>query len=418
MKHLIILLLLTAAIFFNSLFGQRPKRIKNIDNVVQYSLVHFSRAVSKDSIKVTAFIEIPFKSLQFIKRKDGFYASYDASIVLQDNDGKQIIRNMWSDSISTNNYMHTQSKFRSRKHYVNFIIAKDKYFILSDLYDKDTRKKGSKKKKLDYTKQYKTPSLMEPVIIADLKGEWGFGSNKFPITGKKITSIDKGLTVLLSGFVNESPYSIQVNKKGTDDEKELIIIKENTNNGFFNHEILIDKEYLNSINLNIEVKLVQSKKEKKIEKNVTIYKPGLSGFVNNIENSFRQMKYILTNTERNNAKGKKGKDLESVFLDYWKVRDPTPETSLNELMEEYYIRVNYVNDNYKMSWKEGWETDFGMIYILFGPPDQIQRTNINNSNTSVYQVWYYNRINKEFVFKDLNGFGDYRLDRPFLGSNY
>ena len=54
----------------------------------------------------------------------------------------------------------------------------------------------------------------------------------------------------------------------------------------------IDKEYLNSINLNIEVKLVQSKKEKKIEKNVTIYKPGLSGFVNNIENSFRQMKYI------------------------------------------------------------------------------------------------------------------------------
>ena len=65
------------------------------------------------------------------------------------------------------------------------ILFADKYFILSDLYDKDTRKKGSKKKKLDYTKQKKTPSLMEPIIIADLKGEWGFGSNKFPITGKK-----------------------------------------------------------------------------------------------------------------------------------------------------------------------------------------------------------------------------------------
>ncbi|OUW38126.1 MAG: hypothetical protein CBD44_01885 [Flavobacteriaceae bacterium TMED184] len=417
-KRLLILFLLIVATLFNNYFGQNPKRKKNVDNVVQYSLVYFSRAVSKDSIKVTAFLEIPFKSLQFIKRKDGFHASYDASIMLQDKDGKQIIRNMWSDSISTKNYMHTQSKFRSRKHYTNLIIAKDKYIILSDLYDKDTRNKGSKKKKLDYKKQKKTPSLMEPIIIAELKGEWGFESNKFPITGKKITSIDKGLTVLLSGFVDDSPYSLQVFIKGVDDKKELFVINENTNDGFFNHEVLIDKEYLNSINLNIEVQLVQSKKEKKIEKNITIYKPGLSGFVNNVERSFRQMKYILTNTERNNAKGKKGKDLENIFLEYWKLRDPTPETSLNELMEEYYIRVNYVNDHYNMSWKEGWETDFGMIYILFGPPDQIQRANMNSSNTSVYQVWYYNRINKEFVFKDLNGFGDYRLDRPFLGSNY
>jgi GWxTD domain-containing protein len=149
-----------------------------------------------------------------------------------------------------------------------------------------------------------------------------------------------------------------------------------------------------------------------------IYKPGISGFVKNVENSFRQMKYILTNSERNSAKGKKGKDLENIFLEYWNKRDPTPDTSLNELMEEYYIRVNYVNEYFNMSWKEGWETDFGMIYILFGPPDQIQRSNTNSSNTSVYQVWYYNRINKEFVFKDQNGFGDYRLDRPFIGSNY
>ena len=117
-------------------------------------------------------------------------------------------------------------------------------------------------------------------------------------------------------------------------------------------------------------------------------------------------------------KGKKGKNLEDVFLGYWKARDPTPKTSLNELMEEYYIRVNYVNDYFNMSWKEGWETDFGMIYILFGPPDEIQRSNVSSSNSSAYQVWYYNRINKQFIFKDQNGFGDYRLDRPFLGSNY
>jgi len=410
--------MVTVVTLFDNVFSQRTKRKNSMDNVGKFNLVYFSRPISKDSLKVTTFIEIPFNSLQFIKRNNGFYASYDASIILQNKNGEQIIRNMWSDSISTNDYMHTQSRFRNRKHYTSFTIAKSKYVILSDLYDKDTRKKGSKKKKLDYTKQKKSPSLMEPIVLANLTGEWGFGSDKFPITGRKVTNIDKGLTILLSGFVDDSPYSVQTIIKGNNDEKELSMINDKTNDGFFNHKIKIEKEYLNSISINIEIKLVQSKKEKKIGKIITIYKPGLSRFVNNIENSFQQMKYILTNAERENAKGKRGKDLEDVFLEYWKIRDPTPKTSLNELMEEYYIRVNYVNDYFNMSWKEGWETDFGMIYILFGPPDEIQRSNVNSSNSSVYQVWYYNRINKQFVFKDQNGFGDYRLDRPFLGSNY
>ena len=99
-------------------------------------------------------------------------------------------------------------------------------------------------------------------------------------------------------------------------------------------------------------------------------------------------------------KGKKGKELEKSFLEYWNKRDPTPDTNINELMEEYYIRVNYVNEYFNMSWKEGWETDFGMIYILFGPPDEIQRSNASSTNTAIYQSWYYNRLNKQFVFRD------------------
>ena len=126
---------------------------------------------------------------------------------------------------------------------------------------------------------------------------------------------------------------------------------------------------------------------------IFIFKPGLSGFVNNVENSFQQMKYILTNDERK-AKGKKA-ELEPLLS--FKRKGPDPNTSINELMEEYYIRVNYVNEYFNMSWREGWETDFGMIYILFGPPDQIERSNFTSTSSSIYQVWYYSRLNKQFV---------------------
>ena len=52
---------------------------------------------------------------------------------------------MWSDSIITNDYIQTQSKYRTRKHFVNLKVGKDEYVIDSELYDKDTRNKGSKK---------------------------------------------------------------------------------------------------------------------------------------------------------------------------------------------------------------------------------------------------------------------------------
>ena len=104
------------AIPFDNAFSQRAKTKNAIGNINKFNLVHFSRPVSKDSIKIISFLEIPYNSLQFIKRNNGFYASYDASIILQDRDGKQIFRNMWSDSISTDDYMHTQSRFRNRKH--------------------------------------------------------------------------------------------------------------------------------------------------------------------------------------------------------------------------------------------------------------------------------------------------------------
>ena len=189
LKYLAIFFLCYFITNIDPLLAQRSKRNQNMDNVGRYSLVSFSRPTSKDSIKVTAFIEIPFNCIQFVKRKNDFVASYDASIILQDEEGKQLFRSMWSDSIVTKDYIHTQSRLRSRKHHTNFNIGKEKYLLLSELYDKDTRKKGSKKKKLEFTKQKKIPSLMEPIIITSLKGEWGFKPGEFPILGKKITNI-------------------------------------------------------------------------------------------------------------------------------------------------------------------------------------------------------------------------------------
>ena len=147
----------------------------------------------------------------------------------------------------------------------------------------------------------------------------------------------------------------------------------------------------------------------------TRYKTGFSGYVNDVEIAMKQMKYILSNDERKELKNNNKQDKEQLFYQIWKKRDPTPETEQNELMEEYFQRVEYVNEHFS-GWQPGWETDRGKIYILFGPPDEIQRTNPSAGNSTIYQIWNYVKVNKQFVFRDQNGFGDYRLDTPFIGS--
>ncbi len=400
-------------------FCQRQSKNKILSNVGKYSLIEFSRPFSKDSILVTAFVEIPFQSLQFIKKEKSFFAIYDVSISLKNKKGKRIFRKMWSDSITTNEYIHTQSKYRTKKHFVNLKVGKDEYVIDSELYDRDTRNKGSKKIKLDFSKKDKNPTLFEPIVVMSLAGNWGFNNGEFPLTGKRVTNVDDGLSLIISGFVDNGLYMVEMFLDGKNEEDKVILIEnDETLDGYFITRYKLKKDDLSNIGLNLKLKIKQNGKERSIFKNISIFKPGLSGYVNNVENSFQQMKYILTNNERKKARGKKGKELESLFLSFWKDRDPTPNTSINELMEEYYIRVNYVNEYFNMSWREGWETDFGMIYILFGPPDQIERSNSTSTSSSIYQVWYYSRLNKQFVFKDQNGFGDFKLDRPFIGQNF
>ena len=109
-------ILILLIFFVDFSFCQRQSKNKILSNVGKYSLIEFSKPFSKDSILVTAFVEIPFQSLQFIKKEKSFFSSYDVSISLRDKKGKRIFRKMWSDSVITNDYIQTQSKYLSLIH--------------------------------------------------------------------------------------------------------------------------------------------------------------------------------------------------------------------------------------------------------------------------------------------------------------
>src|ERR1035438_1537370 len=82
--------------------------------------------------------------------------------------------------------------------------------------------------------------------------------------------------------------------------------------------------------------------------------------------------YIITDEERKAFKQLQTDDERQQFIEqFWLRRDPTPDTEENEYREEHYRRIAYANDHYA-SGIPGWKTDRGRIYIMYGPPDEIE----------------------------------------------
>jgi GWxTD domain-containing protein len=82
--------------------------------------------------------------------------------------------------------------------------------------------------------------------------------------------------------------------------------------------------------------------------------------------------YIITDEEKTAFRRLATDEEREQFIEqFWLRRDPTPDTEENEFKEEHYRRIAYSNDHYA-SGIPGWKTDRGRIYIMYGPPDEIE----------------------------------------------
>ena len=413
-RHILAIILISASAI---LFSQRlNSQKKSRSNVEKFILAPFPDAVDEDSVKVVTFMEIPYTSLQFIKKESSFLAYYQASLSIRYHKGKEINNITWTDSIQVELYTDTRSTMKNRKHFADFNVSLgEKYEVIGELQDLDTRKKGLLRKNIDFKGLEKMPSLLKPIFMLDLPGNWGFNNDKIPTRGFRVREIGLGVDIKISGFIEKNDYEVSIFlTNGTANDSLIQKFSGDGKLGFFSENIFIPSGKFNSIKNDFRILLEQGKEKDEEKISFTRFKPGFSGYVNDVEIAMKQMKYILSNDERKELKNNNKQNKEQLFYQIWKKRDPTPETEQNELMEEYFQRVEYVNEHFS-GWQPGWETDRGKIYILFGPPDEIQRTNPSAGNSTIYQIWNYVKVNKQFVFRDQNGFGDYRLDTPFLG---
>jgi len=125
----------------------------------------------------------------------------------------------------------------------------------------------------------------------------------------------------------------------------------------------------------------------------------------NLDVAIKMLRFIVKKQELKKIDSGSNQEREKKFKAFWKKRDPTPNTQYNELMAEYYRRIDYAWEHFTTLNKPGYDTDIGKVYIKMGPPDSIERRYPANEPAII--IWKYGK--RKFIFQATSGFGDYEL---------
>ena len=150
-----------------------------------------------------------------------------------------------------------------------------------------------------------------------------------------------------------------------------------------------------------------------------------------LDSAYRQwltedVTYIISPEERNAFLQLDTNEEREQFIEqFWLRRSSNPDLPDNDFKEEHYRRIAYANEHFA-SGIPGWKTDRGRMYIMWGPPDEIESHPTGGTydrpmeegggSTSTYpwETWrwrYLEGIGENIIleFVDPSGSGEYHL---------
>ncbi|MDZ7260676.1 MAG: GWxTD domain-containing protein [candidate division KSB1 bacterium] len=365
--------------------------------------------------RLNLFLKIAFDELQFIKEEDKFKAQYEVSIVVFDEKGNQADGKIFQQEVLTNSYEATNSRDEFSFSNVSFDLNPSEYRFSVGLMDLDTKQTGFRKGQIKLRQFEDAPLKVSDIILASNIEVDSLGVKSLtPEIADHIRGKPKKLFAYYEIYTTEARKEVEVFYKVKEARQKVILSGSHrvpTPNRRTLDFIEIAPEKLSYGPYVFQLEIKEGPYQDSTEKPFFIRWTGLPSSISDLELAIKQLRYISRRGEMEKMEKAPKDEKLKLFKKFWNDRDPTPGTEVNEYMEEYYRRVEYANENFS-AFREGWKTDMGMIYIIFGTPNDIERHPFERGYKP-YEIWYYYNINRQFLFVDTTGFGEYRLATPY-----
>ncbi len=377
------------------------------------------RGASPSRPRLDVFARVPFSALNFTSVAAGFQARYAMSVDVfaVDARGRQrqfVVSRSWERVLPVGSYAQARSD-ASDLTTQSLDLTPGRYLLQFQLEDGSTRRTTTRE--VQVTVRDMAPAVaLSDVALAD---RYDAATNAFtPRVTNRLGTGDEQALVVYELYAPSAMRVRVVREIAREGSADAVVASSATQtlragrNPFVAQMALGDigsGDYVVRVRLLTEAGLPMASAEKR----VAVAWDGLAEHIRNIDGAVNQLRHIAKDRDLDYIRAAPN-EAEKVgrFRAFWSRLDPTPGTDRNERMEEYYYRVDYANRRFGAGRsRSGWETDRGVVMIRFGEPDNVERHPVPLGQRP-YEVWYYPRIQRRFVFIDRSGFGDFQLIAP------
>ena len=368
--------------------------------------------------RLDVFVRVGYDNLSFVKSGDTYDASYEMTLSIDDSAGTRVLDKTWTEHVNDVSFDQSVSATAFSLQQRSFGVAPGRYTVRVAIRDAESKSE----KRASYNcivPDMTTPlvAMSDLLLISRITVRDGKKS-LMPNVSPNVGNLPNGFYIFFELYNRAAPDSLRFIARVVNAKGELLArgdTAQRVTSGKNEVFLRVDNSSLPLGDDILQVLAVPASDTNRAitarARRIWVRWTGLPQSMKDINVAIEQLEYIARDNEMSDLKSATTlEEKQKKFLEFWKRRSTNPNAARNEKMALYYGRVEYANKHFTR-YREGWRTDMGLVYILLGPPSNVERYPFQ-IDEKPEEIWQYYDLNYQFVFRDENGFGDYRLLTP------
>jgi GWxTD domain-containing protein len=421
MKSVLSMMLFKAALISDNIYAQDFKTEPLTGTPYFYAEVFNYESSQQGRGYVEIFTKIPYSEINFVKDGDQYIGRIEISAAIIGQDKQQVWQKSQSIELNLKDFSRTVSSHLSCIKQFSADLVPGQFILDMQISDQSS-KKSARCERAFTVRDVKSDSLaLSDLMFVNQVSNEGERKNIVPNMTSSYSNKSEKINVFFEVYNGAQLDSVHLICKFVNSKEQVVAhrVRDEMLTGNRTQIIWqIDTMSLSAGRYTLVIEASANSKFKpgslfnaSASRNCSFRIENFPMTITDIDKAVDQLIYVAKGDELDHIKeAETSEEKVNRFMQFWAKHDPDPKTVKNELMEEYYTRIDYANRNF-VSYTEGWRTDRGMVFVKFGPPQNIDRHPFD-ANSKPYEVWYYYELNRQFVFIDDTGFGDYRLRYP------
>jgi GWxTD domain-containing protein len=415
-----VLIVGSMALLLSEAYGQTEMRQATDQMPVFYVDAMAYQGDQPQRSRIDVYVQVPHEEIRFMKEGDSYIGRYEISLTLMTAAKQLVHEQSWTVDIPVTDFTQTSgSKLYSLTHRT-VDIDPGNYQLNVVFRDQESRKSSQIKKSILVTNFSKDSLSLSDIMLVSRLSVAGERKTIVPNITGSISPRSEGFFVFLelysrprldTAYVVSRIYDSKKNEVFRGEQREALTGSKTQIFLKVDSASVPMGTYFLSVEATAQEGVSGKSYRGTTSRTLSVRSPDMPAAVVDLDKAIDQLIYISRDNELQYIRdGATQDEKRKRFMEFWAKRDPDPSTQRNELMEEYYGRIQYANQNFS-HYMEGWRTDMGMVFVRFGSPENIERHPME-LDSKPYEIWYYYQLSRQFIFVDETGFGDYRLTYP------